>query len=270
MHGTGAGLAFLFCLTPIVLGFGLPGGQLLVWALETAPAMVDFAFIELAWNSVTLAAGAALLAVSIAVLLAYGLRLGSTRLGELATRFAATGYAVPGIVVALGVMLPFAWLDNTVDGWMRSQFGISTGLVLSGTLFALLFAYVVRFLAISFNAVEASLIKVTPNMDSAARTLGLRPAATLSRVHAPIMWGSLLTAALLVFVDVMKELPATLILRPFDFNTLAVRTFELASDERLADSASAALAIVAVGILPVILLSRAIARARPGGTELVP
>ena len=191
LHGLGAGLAFLFCLTPIVLGFGLPGGQLLVWALETAPAMVDLAFVELAWNSVSLAAGAALLAVSVAVLLAYGLRLGSTRLGELATRFAATGYAVPGIVVALGVMLPFAWLDNAVDGWMRARFGVSTGLVLSGTLFALLFAYVVRFLAISFNAVEASLIKVTPNMDSAARTLGLRPAATLKRVHAPIIGSDL-------------------------------------------------------------------------------
>jgi iron(III) transport system permease protein len=270
LYGAKATLAFLFCATPIMLGFLLPGGQLLLWALETAPEMMDAAFARLAWNSIGLAAAAALLAVSVAVLLAYGLRLGSTRLGMMATRVAATGYAVPGIVVAVGVMLPFAWLDNTIDAWMRAQFGISTGLLLSGTLFALLFAYLVRFLAISFNTVEASLVKVTPNMDSAARTLGLRPAATLLRVHAPIMWGSLLTAALLVFVDVMKELPATLIMRPFNFNTLAVRTFELASDERLADSAPAALAIVAVGILPVILLSRAIARSRPGGTELVP
>ncbi len=147
---------------------------------------------------------------------------------------------------------------------MRETFGISTGLLLSGTIVALLFAYLVRFLAISFNTVEASLAKVTPNMDSAARTLGARPWKTLLNVHAPMMWGSLLTAGLLVFVDVMKELPATLIMRPFDFNTLAVRTFELASDEQLAEAAGPALAIVMVGIIPVVLLSAAIARARPG------
>jgi iron(III) transport system permease protein len=135
---------------------------------------------------------------------------------------------------------------------------------LSGTVAGLVFAYVVRFLAISLNAVESSLGKVTENMDRAARTLGARPASTLLRVHAPIMWGSLMTAGLLVFVDVMKELPATLILRPFNFNTLAVRTYELASDERLADAASAGLAIVLAGLVPIILLSAAIARSRPG------
>ena len=126
------------------------------------------------------------------------------------------------------------------------------------------FAYVVRFLAVSLNTVEASLAKITPHMDDAARTLGLKPGQTLVRVHLPIMGGSLLTAALLVFVDVMKELPATLILRPFNFDTLAIRTYQLASDERLAEASSAALAIVLVGIIPVILLSVAIARSRPG------
>ena len=270
LRGPGAALAFAFCLAPIVLGFLLPGGQLLVWAIETADEMVDRTFLTLAWHSVSLAAAAALLAVVIAVLLAYGLRLGATRVTALATRVASMGYAVPGMVLAIGVMLPFAWIDNAVDAWMRTTFGISTGLILSGTLLALLFAYLVRFLAISFNTVDASLANVTPNMDSAARTLGARPAGTFLRVHAPIMWGSLLTAALLVFVDVMKELPATLVMRPFNFNTLAVRTFELASDERLADASSAALAIVAVGILPVVLLSRAIARSRPGFTGMTP
>ena len=263
-------LALLCCLAPIVLGFLLPVGQLTVWALRTAEHMVDASFLRLAWNSASLAAAAALLAVVVAVLLAYGLRLGATRITVFATRVASMGYAVPGMVLAIGVMLPFAWLDNTIDGWARGTFGVSTGLILSGTLFALLFAYLVRFLAISFNTVDASLVKVTLNMDSAARTLGARPAATFLRVHAPIMSGSLLTAALLVFVDVMKELPATLILRPFNFNTLAVRTFELASDERLADASNAALAIVAVGILPVIVLSAAISRSRPGHTGLTP
>lgn len=200
----------------------------------------------------------------IAVILAYGNRIGGSGLTTIGSRVASIGYAVPGSVIAVGVLLPFAWIDNSVDSWMRETFGISTGLLLSGTIVALLFAYLVRFLAISFNTVEASLAKVTPNMDSAARTLGARPWKTLLNVHAPMMWGSLLTAGLLVFVDVMKELPATLIMRPFDFNTLAVRTFELASGEQLAEAAGPALAIVMVGIIPVVLLSAAIARARPG------
>lgn len=270
LRGLGAALAFMFCLAPIVLGFLLPGAQLLVWAAQTSGETMDAAFFTLAWNSVALAAAAAALAVAVALLLAYGLRLGSTPLSRAATRVASMGYAIPGVVLAIGIVLPFAWLDNAIDGWARSSFGFSTGLLLSGTLFALLFAYLVRFLAISYNTVEAGLTKVTPNMDSAARTLGARPAGTLFKVHAPIIGASLLTAGLLVFVDVMKELPATLVMRPFNFNTLAVRTFELASDERLADSASAALAIVAVGVLPVLLLSRAIARSRPGSNRAVP
>ena len=174
------------------------------------------------------------------------------------------GYAVPGTVIAVGVMLPFAWTDNAIDAWMRETFGISTGLILSGTLVALLFAYTVRFLAVSVQTVEAGLGKIRPTMDDAARSLGLAPNQVLRKIHMPIMRGTLLTAVLLVFVDVLKELPATLILRPFNFNTLAVRAFELASDERLADSSTAALAIVLAGIIPVIILSRSISRSRPG------
>ena len=265
LQGGHAALAFLFCLAPIAVGFLIPGAQLLVWALESAPATLDARFARLAWHSLALAAGAALVAVVVAVLLAYGLRLAPTRFNRIVTRLASMGYAVPGIVIAIGVIIPFAWFDNRVDGFLRQSFGVSSGLLLSGTVAALLFAYLVRFLAISFNAVEAGLGKITESMDGAARTLGRSAGGTLIKVHAPLMWSSLLTAGLLVFVDVMKELPATLVMRPFDFNTLAVRAFELASDERLADSAPAALAIVAVGILPVILLSRAIARGRPGG-----
>ena len=127
-----------------------------------------------------------------------------------AVRVAGTGYAVPGVVIAVGVMLPFAWLDNTLDGWMRSSFGVSTGLVLSGTLMALVFAYLVRFLAVSLQTVEAGLERIRHTMDDSARSLGYRPIEVLSRVHVPIMRGSLLTAVLIVFVDIMKELPATL------------------------------------------------------------
>ena len=145
---------------------------------------------------------------------------------------------------------------------MRNQFGISTGLLLSGTLAALLFAYLVRFLAVSLQTVEAGLVRIRPSMDEVSRSMGAGAAETVRRVHIPMLKGSLVTALLLVFVDVLKELPATLILRPFNFNTLAVRAYELASDERLADASLASLTIVAVGIVPVILLNRSIGRSR--------
>ncbi len=141
-------------------------------------------------------------------------------------------------------------------------FNISSGLLISGTLFILIFAYLVRFLAISINTVDASLSKINPEMDEIAKTNGLSHIGIVKRIHIPIMRGSLLTAFLLVFVDVLKELPATLILRPFNFNTLAVRTFELANEERLADAAIPALAIVIVGIIPVIIISNSISKYR--------
>ena len=166
--------------------------------------------------------------------------------------------------MAVGIIIPFAWIDNTLDEFMREQFDISTGLLLSGSLFAVMFAYMVRFLAVSLQTIESGLGKIKPSMDDAARALGYSPRETLFKIHIPLMKGSLLTALLIVFVDVMKELPATLILRPFNFNTLAVRAFELASDERLADSSTAALMIVVIGLLPVIYLSKSIAQSRAG------
>lgn len=256
--------AIVGCSIPVVFGFLLPALQLGAWAVDTVDAWLKADFFHLVANSLLLAAITAVLAVALALLMAYGRRLRPSKPVGLAVRMASMGYAVPGTVIAVGVILPFAWLDNTVDAFMRTQFAISTGLILSGTLAALVFAYCVRFLAVSLNTVEAGLGKIKPSMDDAARCLGLPPRRVLREVHMPIMRGSLLTALLLVFVDVLKELPATLILRPFNFNTLAVRAFELASDERLADSASAALAIVLAGIVPVILLSRTIGRSRPG------
>ncbi|WP_018954111.1 ABC transporter permease [Thioalkalivibrio sulfidiphilus] len=256
--------AVAVCALPVLLGFVLPALQLANWAAGTTETWMSAEFLRLVWNSLGLAAIAALLALALALFMAYGQRLRPSWSNAVAVRVAGMGYAVPGTVIAVGVMLPFAWLDNTVDAWMRESFGISTGLILSGTLVALIFAYCVRFLAVSLQTVEAALGKIKPSMDDAARSLGMPPNRVLRVVHMPIMRGSLLTALLLVFVDVLKELPATLILRPFNFNTLAVRTFELASDERLADAASAALAIVIAGIIPVILLSRTISRSRPG------
>lgn len=258
-------LAFAACLLPVLLGFLLPALQLLVWTFTTAQESISWSFLSLTWNSLMLAAVAAIVAVLLALLLAYGKRLRSTPLIQGSVRTAAMGYAVPGTVIAVGVLIPFAWLDNTIDGWMRETFGISTGLLLSGTLVALIFAYTVRFLSVSIQAVESGLAKIKPSMDDAGRSLGLRPMGVLRKIHLPIMKGTVLTALLLVFVDVLKELPATLILRPFNFNTLAVRAYEMAADERLADAGAPALMIVLAGIIPVILLSRAISRARAGG-----
>ena len=264
LSGWKALVATVMCSLPVIFGFLLPAGQLSVWAIQTWDTMVDESFLWLTLNTVLLGLSAALLAVLLALFLAYGKRMIGGGLVNASIRVAAIGYAIPGTVVAVGIIIPFAWLDNSIDAFMREHFGYSSGLLLSGTLFAVMFAYMVRFLAVSLQTVESGLGKIRPSMDDASRSLGYRPRETLVKVHMPLMKGSILTALLIVFVDVMKELPATLILRPFDFNTLAVRAFELASDERLADSSSAALMIVAVGLLPVIYLSRSISQSRAG------
>ncbi len=163
-------------------------------------------------------------------------------------------------MIAVGILIPIGRFDNALDAWMRSTFNVSTGLLLSGSIVALVFAYLVRFLAISFNTVESSLQRIKPNLDEASRSLGYGPTKTLVKVHAPLMTSGMLTGAILVFVDVMKELPATLIVRPFNFDTLAVQVYRLASDERLAEASAPALAIVVVGMIPVIVLSYGIAR----------
>jgi iron(III) transport system permease protein len=254
--------AILACSIPVFIGFALPGGQLLWWALGHTPDLDGFG--SLVADSLTVATITSVLAVLVATLLAYAARLNTGRLVQTATRFAVMGYAVPGLILAIGIVVPFTFVENSLDAWMRASFGISTGLFLSGTLVALIFAYLVRFLSVSFNAIEASLGKVTPSFDAASRTLGTSMIGTLGRVQLPLMSGSLLTAGLLVFVDVLKELPATYVLRPFNFNTLAVRTFELASDEKLVAASVPALTIVLVGLIPIIMMSRAIGAARPG------
>ncbi|MBD2012872.1 iron ABC transporter permease [Microcoleus sp. FACHB-53] len=256
IRAIGAGLA---CFVPLALGFLLPAVILLDMTIKNAEITLDDRFWGFARNSFILAALTATLGVAIAIVMAYGLRLRSNAAMRLSARVASMGYAVPGSVIAVGILIPIGRLDNAIDAWMRSSFGISTGLLLSGTITALVFAYLVRFLAVSFSTVEASLGKIKPSLDDAARSLGYNSTSTLVKVHIPLMWGGLLTAGMMVFVDVMKELPATLIVRPFNFDTLAVRVYNLASDERLAEAAGPALAIVAVGIIPVILLSLRIA-----------
>ena len=262
LEGWRAVVGLAVCIVPLTLGFLLPAAQLLVWASRSAQKMLDAEYLRLVTNSLVLAASAALVTLAVGLFMAYGKRLHGGQWVSGAVRVAGMGYAIPGTVIAIGVMIPFAWLDNSIDAWMRTQFNFSTGLLLSGTLVALLFAYMVRFLAVALQTVEAGLSKIRPSMDDAARALGMTPGAVLRRVHLPMLRGSLITAMLLVFVDVLKELPATLVLRPFNFNTLAVRTYELAADERLADAAPASLTIVLAGIIPVILLSRRLVKPR--------
>ena len=260
LRGWRAAVGFGIALGILTAGFLLPAAQLGFWAAGSYAQVLDQAFLQLVGNSFLLAATASLCCLLLALLLGYGRRLYPGRAETVATRVASMGYAVPGTVIAVGVLIPFAWIDNNIDGWLRAQFGVSSGLLLSGTLAALVFAYVVRFLAVSLQTVDAGLARIRPGLDESARSLGHSPLAVLRRVHLPMLRGSLLTALLLVFVDVLKELPTTLILRPFNFNTLAVRAHELASDERLAAAALPAIAIVLIGLLPVILMNRSMPR----------
>lgn len=264
LQGVKAVAAVVICAFPLVFGFLLPLAILLEMTITNGHDLFGSRYINLTLNSVTLAGITAGAAVVIALVLAYAARLSPNRATLAANRVASMGYALPGSIIAVGILIPLASLDNAIDAFSERHFGIDLGLIFTGSIAALIFAYLVRFMAISLNTVEASLGKVTPNMDDAARTLGCGGLRTLIKVHAPIMRGSLLTAALIVFVDVMKELPATLIMRPFNFDTLAIQAYRLASDERLSEASTPALMIVAAGLLPVLLLSRAIRRSRPG------
>ncbi len=268
LRGLRAACAIMACLAPIVIGFLIPAGVLLRHAVVFFDESWNASFLTFARNSLLLATLAALAVIAVAVFLAYGQRLSPSRGFAVLARISLLGYAVPGAVLAVGVLVPFARFDNAVDGLMREWFGLSTGLLLSGTIFALVFAYLVRFLAVGFGAVEASLGQVRPTMDMAARSLGAGPSRTLWRIHLPLIRGSLLAGATIVFVDTMKELPATLILRPFNFGTLATHVYQFASDELLEQSALSALTIVIAGVVPVILLSRAMNRARRGTPQI--
>jgi iron(III) transport system permease protein len=251
--------AWLTCLVPALFGLIVPTGLLLWMTLRHADETLDSEFLLLGGHSLILATLTALIAMGFSLVMAYGLRLNNTLLLRMGVRVASLGYAVPGAVIAVGILIPLARFDNLVDSWMRATFNVSTGLLLSGTIVALIFAYLVRFLAVAFGTVDAGLGKIRPSLDDAARSLGCGPSSTLVEVHAPLMGSSLLTALMLVFVDVMKELPATLVIRPFNFDTLAVRVYQYASDERLVEAAAPALTILLVGILPVIFLSWRIA-----------
>ena len=257
-------IALIVCAAPLSFGFIIPVSLLMNWAIDTYSDVLGKDFYLLFFNSLLLAFITSMLAVGIALFMAYSNRNNQLLLNKIMVRLVSMGYAIPGTVIAVGVLIPFAWFDNSLDNFLIQNFNISSGLLVSGTVFILVFAYLVRFLAVSINTVEAALVKIKPVMDEVAKTTGMRANNIIRSIHMPMMRGSLLTASLLVFVDVLKELPATLILRPFNFNTLAVRTYELANEELLAEAAVPALAIVIVGIIPVIIISNSISRSRPG------
>ncbi len=262
LQGFRALFALLVCLSPIVLGLLIPGGLLLQMTLTERTSRFNKGFLELANHSLMLAAVTAAVAVLLSLFLAYGVRLQSNPLLRLGVRISSMGYAVPGSVIAVGILIPIAWLDKSVNAWVASTFGFSTGLLLSGTVVGLILAYLVRFLAVSLSTVETGLGKIRPTLDDASRSLGQGTVGTLKKIHVPMMEGSLFTAVMLVFVDVMKELPATIVMQPSNFETLAMRVYQYAEDERLIEAAAPALAIIVVGLLPVLLLSWQITRSR--------
>ncbi|WP_326857263.1 iron ABC transporter permease [Noviherbaspirillum sp.] len=253
LMGARAWGASLFCAVPVFVGFLLPLGILLrlMWKEETL--QVSLRYLDWLQNSVLLGAMTALIAIVVCVLLAYAARVTRSRVQAVSNRIVSMGYAVPGAVIAVGILIPL----SRIDAWAADR---GWQLALTGSVLALVYAYLVRFLAVSYQSVQSGLDKITPSMDASARVLGHGLGSMLLRVHAPLLWRSVLTAGLLVFVDVVKELPATLTVRPFNFDTLAVITHQLAADERLGEAALPALTIVAIAFVPVLVLARAIAK----------
>jgi iron(III) transport system permease protein len=254
LRGGVALAALVACVAPVAFGFALPA--LLLGRMAWDEGLRAARLGALIANSFGIAALTALLAIGLALVMAYAARLTRSPLVGAANRVAGLGYAVPGAVIAVGVLVPLGRLDNALAGWLEATFDMKTGLILTGTVAALVYAYLVRLLAVALQTTNAGLAKITPSMEDAARSLGATPASALARVHVPLLAPSLATAWLLVFVDVLKELPATFALRPFNFDTLAVEAYNLAKDERLAEAAAPSLAIVAAGLLPVIYVSK--------------
>lgn len=267
LRGGRALLASLACAIPVILGFLLPVGVLLSYQLSSGgDQLLGRGFIDYTLNSSSVSLAAALIATALGLLMSYAMRQGNgagrNRPGALLTRLGTLGYALPGMLLAVGLLGPVGAVDRAFSGWLRDIFGYGGGLVLSGTVILLVYAYICRFLTVAFNTVEAGLGAIPQAMDAGARSLGATPWQVVRRIHLPLLTPSLAAASLLVFVDAMRELPATLMLRPFNFDTLATRVYRLASDERLAEASSAALTIVLLGLIPVLLVHRISGRKR--------
>ncbi len=262
LHGWRAAAACALCGLPVLLGAVIPAVALSVMAMGSEQDLFSPRYLRFIQNSLVLASVAAALTGLAAVVVGTGQRLHPSRFTQGAGHVARLGYAVPGGVIAVGLIVPFAAFDNGLDRLMEAWFGIDTGLLFTGSIWVLVLAYMTRFLAAALGAYEGGIAAVNVNLDAAARVLGHGTAATVRRVHLPLLSPSLLTAALIVFVDVMKELPATLIMRPFNYDTLAVQAHRLAADERLEGAAVPSLVIAAIGLVPTILLCLRVAQGR--------
>lgn len=253
-----AALVLLICWLPVLLGFLIPVGRLVYFSMLYHELVSDAKLWGMAWNSLSISLLAAILTGLFAVFVAYARRMVNTPAVHALAITSGLGYAIPGAVLAIGVLVPLGLLDRTLNHFFQQWFEVNIGLFFSGSLIILVLAYMVRFMAVAQGTVYASLQKVTPSMDDSAKTLGCTNMQLIRRVHLPLINKGLLTAMLIVFVDSMKELPATLILRPFDFDTLATNVYQFASDELLEETSLAALLIIVVGLLPIILLNRSI------------
>lgn len=262
LHPWQAAAALVACALPVLLGFVLPTLHLAWLASASGATLIDKRFLADAANSLLLAASAAAIIVALALFLSYAGRLVRRRSFNRLIEFSALGYAIPGAVIAVGILLPLALVDHGIDRLARGLLGMPLGMVLSGTAAALLLAYTVRFLAVGLANIAPGLAAIDPAMDASARILGATPREVLRYVHLPMLRAPALTAAAVAFVEVMKELPATLLIRPFNLDTLAIGVYRFASDERLAQAAVGAIVIVVVSLVPVIVLCRAIDRSR--------
>lgn len=260
--------AQLACGLPVLLGVVVPTWALFAMGMNSEQNIFSSRYIAFIQNSLFLAAIASVVTVGAAVLLGTFKRVSPNRLSTASLYIGRLGYAVPGGVIAVGLLVPFAGLDNWIDARMENWFGISTGLLITGSIWLMIAAYMIRFLAAAVGAYDSGLATVTPNIDAAARILGRTDWGTVRSVHLPILKPSLLTAFLIVFVDTVKELPATLILRPFNYDTLAVQAFRLASDERLQGAAVPSLMIAGIGLIPVIILCAQISDWRSGQVQV--
>lgn len=249
-------LASGFATTILLAAFVLPVGQLLLWSASVFTQDFDERYLSFLWHSLYLGAIAAGLTVACALVLVYAQRRHTDSWTRIAVRIATLGYAMPGPVLAVGIFIPLAWLDNQLIHLSKTWLGHDPGLLLQGTLLVMLPAYLTRFLAVGYNPVESAMQRITRNLDEAARTFGVSGLQMLRRVHLPMLRGGLFSAAALVFVDVMKEMPITLMTRPFGWDTLAVRIFEMTSEGEWERAALPAVALVLAGLLPIALLVR--------------
>jgi len=257
LSGWRAAAATAACTGILSLAFLVPVGQLAVWAARALwEGQVAPTFRGLVANTLWLAALASVIACLLAIILAYARRLSPTPAVRFSARLASMGYAVPGAVIAVGVLLPLSWIDHAVAPLIERVSGRPAGLILTGSAVGLIYAYLVRFLAVSLQTVDASLTRIPSSLDDAARSLGARAGRALRRIHLPLMRNGLLTAVLLVLVETMKEMPATLLLRPFGLNTLAVEVWERTSEAQWQEASVPALAIVLAGLVPVLLAIR--------------